>query len=191
MDYQSDLDKCLEGITKKYVEEKVKDALEIILKLLNNILKNPKEQKIRMFKKTNDIIKSRILVMKEFLTLMTTIGYVNMDDECLMYPGDDFTNIKTAIDIINTFLSKVSTKVKEKDLLEIIKHNEEVKRYNDEINKKFRDEKEKQKKILDQFQHDKEERKKMEKPKDSISKKLNFGANVCKFEPTNTGGGGG
>lgn len=190
MDIQSDLEKCLDGITKKYVENKVKDALEIILKLLNNILKNPNEQKIRMFKKTNEIIKSRVLVMKEFLTLMLNIGYTDMDSDSMIFLDDDFSKIKKAIEIINNYLSKVSTKVKEKDLLDVIKHNEEVKKYNDEINKKFREEKENQKKILEQIQHDKEERKKMEKPKDSISKKLNFGANVCKFEPTNTGGGG-
>ena len=39
------------------------------------------------------------------------------------------------------------------------------------------------------MEHDKEERKKMEKPTDAVGKKLNFGANVCKFEPKNTGGG--
>ena len=192
MDIDDSLESVINDINKKYVDMKIKDALEIIIKLLNNLLKNPNEQKFRIFKKSNEIIKSKVLKMKEFLTLMSVIGYTDLDQDAMMFLDDsNLPKLHKAVDVINKHLKILNVKWQEKEKQEEIIKQDEIKKYNEENKRKFLEEKEKQKKILAQMEYDKEERKKMEKPKDSIGKKLNFGANVCKFEPKNGGGGGG
>ena len=163
MDWQNDLDKTLEEISKKYVESKVKDALDVIFKLLNNILKDPKEQKFRIFKKTNEVIKTRVLVMKEFLIFMKNLGYTDLDSDCMIFTEEkDFSKIKKGIEVINNYLKDLNQKIKNQEKLEDLKHHEEIKKHNEDIKRKFQEEKEKQQKILEQLKYDKEERKKME-----------------------------
>lgn len=191
MDLENEIEQVIQEITKKYVDTKVKEAFDIILKLLNNILKNPTDQKFRIFKKTNEVIKAKVLAMKEFLKLMTTLGYTDMDSDCMIFLDEsDFSKIKKGIEVINKYQKVLAEKEKELKQLEEIKRQEDIKKNNEAIMRKFQEEKEKQKKILEQLQHDKEERKKMDKPVDSVGKKLTFGANVCKFEPKSGGGGG-
>jgi hypothetical protein len=192
MDLDSQLDKLIENIIKRYVDTKVKEAFDLVLKLLGNILRNPTEQKFRIFKKTNEVIKTKVLIMKEFLQLMILLGYSDLDAECMIFLEEsDFSKIKKGIEVINKYQKGLNAKVKDLEKLEELKHQDEIKRNNEDIKRKFLEEKEKQNKILEQMKFDKEERKKMDKPVDSVGKQLTFGANVCKFEPKNSGGGGG
>ena len=51
MDMDNELNDIISHLLNKYNDMKIKDAFEIILKLLENILKRPNEQKFRFFKK--------------------------------------------------------------------------------------------------------------------------------------------
>jgi hypothetical protein len=172
-----------EKIFQKYNEEKVKDAFALIIKLLNNMLSKPGEDKFRIFKKSNEAIKSKILLLKENLDLMKAIGYIDLDEEMLVFQGDDMTRVKKAVSTLNEYIERIDKQLEEKQYLEKKKKEEDQLLYQKEIDEKFREEKLRKKKIKEQLEADKKEREKMEKPSDSVGNALHFGAKVCKFEP--------
>lgn len=175
----------MELILSKYNEDAIYDSWTLILKLLNNIVKTPGDDKFRLFKKTNEAIKKKVLMISENLKLIKDIGYVDLDDELLAFQGDDLTNIKNAISDIGHQLEILTKKKAEKQYEEELKRQEQLRKNNEELMKKFKEEKEKQKKIQEQLEFDKRERALREKPKDSVGRNLEFGAKVCKFEPKN------
>lgn len=173
-----------EKITKNYRDEAVRDAFSLIQKLLNNIINNPNEEKFRSFKKTNENIKKKILIIKETLEFMKYVGYADLDTEIMAYTNKDLTKLKTAVKVLQDYLDLIDKKLKEQEYLKDSKRHDEVKRHNEEITKKFAQEKLLKQKVQEQLEFDKKERSQKDKPKDSLGKDLNFGAKVCKFEPS-------
>lgn len=178
-----------ESIFHKYKEDNVKEAFNLILKLLGNIVSKPEEQKFRQFKKTNEAIKSKILIIKESVQLMKEIGYVDLDSEFMAFQESDTSNIKTAIKVLNDYIEIINKMIAEGEYMAELKRQEDIKKLNEEVNRKIKEEKLRQQKIKEQLEYDKKEREKLEKPTDSNANNLTFGAKVCKFEPKNTGGG--
>jgi hypothetical protein len=172
-----------EKVFQKYNEEKVKEAFALIIKLLNNMVSKPSEDKFRIFKKSNEAIKSKILLMKENLDLIKAIGYVDLDDEMLAYQGDDLGRVKNAVSVLSEYIERIDKQLEERQYAVRKKKEEDQLRYQKEIDEKFREEKLRQKKIKDQLEADKKEREKAEKAKDSVGNQLHYGAKVCKFEP--------
>jgi len=169
---------------KVYNDEKVKEAFSIIVRLLDNMLNNFDDPQKRIFKKTNNAIKAKVMVIKDTVKLMVSIGYVDMDDDCLIYTEEgDKSKVVKAKEILNKAILKLDVNLKEAQLKEEMKKNEDIKKHQEQIKRQSMEEKEKQKKIKESMEKDKEERKKMEKPQDSVSKNLQYGAKVCKFEP--------
>lgn len=179
-----------EGILSTYREEAVNGAFSLIIKLLTNIINKPTDPAIRQFKKTNNTIKTKILIIKECAELMKEIGYVDLDSEFMAYQDEDLANVKTAIQVINDSLEVIKKKLAENEELEEVKRLEIVKRQQDEISRKFQEEKKRKMEIAKQLENDKREVAMRDKPKDSVSKGLEYGAKVCKFEPKKGGGGG-
>ena len=58
-------------------------GLDILHKLIQNILKSPKEEKFRIFKKANKAIQSKLMVLGEadIIALIELLGYVDMGEE--------------------------------------------------------------------------------------------------------------
>ena len=57
-------------------------------------MKNPRDEKFRMIKKTNPAIQKKLLGLKPHKTLhnlLLTLGYVDMDEEHYVFVGDYFT----------------------------------------------------------------------------------------------------
>jgi hypothetical protein len=185
MEKEYDFRNICEKIFQKYNEEKVKESFMLLSKLLNNILTKPNEDKFRLFKKSNEAIKSKILIIKENLDLVKSIGYIELDEEILAFQGNDFTNVKTALNLLNQYIDTIDKQLLEKKQNEEKMKFEQQLKYQKDIDEQRRLEKEKQKKILEQLEADKKERLKKEKPTDSIGNTLNYGAKVCKFEPKN------
>lgn len=174
--------KC-EEITGKYREEAVKEAFSLLLILLKNIVNKPTEEKFRLFKRTNAAIKSKILVIKECLELVKDIGYVDLDGELLVYQDSDLSNVNAAIKVLNNTIEAINKKLAELEMEKEIKNQEEARRLQEEVNRKFIEEKMRKLKIQQQIENDKKEKAQMEKPKDSVGNKMEYGAKVCKFEP--------
>jgi hypothetical protein len=175
-----------EKIVNKYKEENVKDAFSLISKLLNNILANPKDAKFRNFKKTNEMIKSKILILKETQQLMYDMGYKDLDSEYMVFEGEDISKIKTAVRIIEDYLSKLNKIIEQQ---EVKKREEEARKLQEEVNRMAKEEFLRKQKIQEGLELDKKERMQREKANDSVGKKMDFGAKVCKFEPKRGGGG--
>jgi hypothetical protein len=174
--------KC-EEIMNTYREEPIKEAFSTMIILLNNIINSPNDDNKRLFKKTNKAIQSKILIIKESLDLIKEIGYVDLDEHMMAYQGQDMTNLKTAVYVLKGYIEKCDKKLAEAEVAKDLARQEQVKRQNEEIERKFKEEKMRQLEIMKQLENDKRERSKKEKPTASVAKDLDYGAKVCKFEP--------
>ncbi len=179
----TDIRSIAQKIFQKYNEERVKDSFALLIKLFSNILSKPNEDKFRLFKKSNETLKAKVLLIKENLELIKAIGYVDLDEEILAFQGNDLTRITEAISVLNEYIEIINKQTEERKYLEEQKKKEDQIRYQKEIDEKYKQEKMKQKKIFDQLEADKKEREKLEKPVDSVGRDLQYGAKVCKFEP--------
>lgn len=167
----------------------IKEAFSLINKLLMNIARSPKDEKFRIFKKSNQAIKSKVLIIKECLEIITEIGYVDIDSDILSYTDADLANIHTGVNVLNEYIQVLDKKIAEIENEKELKQNEEARKVSEEVNRKFKEEKLRQLAIQKQMELDKQEKKNM-KATDSIGKHVEFGAKVCKFEPKRGGGGG-
>ena len=174
-------------ISNKYSETFVEECFGIIQKLLNNILSDPDNGNKRLFKRTNEALKKKVLIIKESIDLLKAIGYTEKNEDFLEFKGDDFTLIIEATDVFAEVLKMTELKLLEQKKKEEEKRLEAVKAREEELKMKLLAEKLEKQKIKEQMKKDALERKTVEKPKDSIAKDIKFGANVCKFEPKRGG----
>ena len=85
-----------------------KPAYEILIKLFQNILNNPNEPKFRNFKKTNETIKTKVLIIPEIIDTLQILGYSDSETnptEIMVFEGDTLLNFQIAIDVLNDILN--------------------------------------------------------------------------------------
>lgn len=172
-----------EEIMSTYREEPIKEAFSTLIILLNNIVNSPNDESKRLFKKTNKAIQSKILIIKESIDLIKEIGYVDLDEHLMAYQGQDINNLKSAVNVLKGYIEKCDKKLAEAEVAKDVARQEQVKRQNEEIERKFKEEKKRQMEIMKQLENDKRERSLKEKPTASVANQLDYGAKVCKFEP--------
>ena len=91
-----------------------KTALEIMTKLLKNIIEHPEDPKFRVIKKSNAIISSKLLNIPEIAGLLEILGYEEGTDDkkdCYIYDGSFLETLKDCLNIINKLLSNPGYKV--------------------------------------------------------------------------------
>ena len=91
-----------------------KTALEIMTKLLKNIIEHPEDPKFRVIKKSNAIISSKLLNIPEIVGLLDILGYEEGTDDkkdCYIYDGSFLETLKDCLNIINKLLSNPGYKV--------------------------------------------------------------------------------
>ena len=91
-----------------------KTALEIMIKLLKNIIEHPEDPKFRVIKKSNAIISSKLLNIPEIVGLLEILGYEEGTDDkkdCYIYDGSFLETLKDCLNIINKLLSNPGYKV--------------------------------------------------------------------------------
>ncbi len=81
-------------------------CFQLLLRLFQNIISNPSENKYRNFKKTNELIKTKILQIPEILDFLFIIGYTETSNEILTYESDSLDNLTISIEVINNLLSE-------------------------------------------------------------------------------------
>ena len=87
------IQECLEAISKSNDAEKAIAGLDILHKLISNILKNPGDEKFRILKKSNKTIQSKLLSLQpqESVTqLLENLGYVETDPDVMAFVGNYF-----------------------------------------------------------------------------------------------------
>ena len=66
-------------------------GLDILHKLVTNILKNPQEEKFRILKRTNKTIQAKLMSLQPtdaVMDLLTALGYVVIDSDISSFVGD-------------------------------------------------------------------------------------------------------
>merc|ERR1711871_834792 len=78
-------------------------GLDILHKLITNILKNPQEAKFRSLKMTNKTIQAKLMSLQPneaVMELLTALGYVQIDGENSAFVGDYFVILAMGAHII-------------------------------------------------------------------------------------------
>ena len=96
-----------------------------------SILKNPTDQKFRVFKKSNKAIQSKLLSLQPtgaMIELIEALGYTHLDDEMHAFAGDYFEVLMAGskmIDDVSTKLKLDNMSAEEKAKAELIRKNQE------------------------------------------------------------------
>jgi hypothetical protein len=67
--------------------------LDILHKLIQNIAKNPTDEKFRTFKKTNKAIAAKVMSLQpdgSVLRLLQALGYTDLDSDMMAFSGNYF-----------------------------------------------------------------------------------------------------
>lgn len=172
-----------ENIFNTYSHPYVSEAFKLLNTLFNNIICNPLQDKFRNFKITNVTLKTKVLVIKETLQLIQSIGYIKQNDEIYKYEGEP-QKLNEITYILNKYISKVQQEINEEQEKE---KQKEVEKKLAEIQRQNELRRLEKEKIRQQLENDKKERLVKEKPTDSIGKNLQFGATEIKVECKRTG----
>lgn len=93
------------GILANNDDQQVIAGLDILHKLVSNILKNPTDQKYRILKKTNKTIQAKLLSLKPpgiIMELIEALGYIQIDEEQHAFAGDYYAVLMEGSQIIES-----------------------------------------------------------------------------------------
>lgn len=170
-------------ILTKYSEKFIKEAFHLLTVLFANIINNPSEDKFKNFKKSNNALKTKVLIMKENLDLIKEIGYVDVDDNILKYTGT-VEQLKKAEFILHGYIERLEKKLSEEAQKQEEEKQKEIRKNMEEINRRMREKRIEEEKIRKQLENDRKEKAQEEKPTDSVGKDLHFGAKMVQFKPS-------
>lgn len=76
--------------------EEAAAGLDLLVKLMQNIIKEPNNEKFRILKRTNKTIAAKLMALKpndKVIELITILGYVQMDDDISAFVGEYFNGL--------------------------------------------------------------------------------------------------
>ena len=160
-------------------EKAVMQALDILLKLIKNILKSPQEEKFRKIKKTNKSIASKLLAVDGISELILALGFESISDEFYDFDINNYSELIRTRRIVEDEHDEIRKKYMTPEELEkFILLQDQKKQMIEEQRKKNKIKSELESGMkLDRVEKSKEE------VKASKGNSLVFGANVVKFEP--------
>ena len=157
----------------------VMHALDILMKLVHNILKSPQEEKFRKIKKTNKTIATKLLGVDGMHDLLLALGFDDESSENYSFDIHKYTKLakyKRAVEDFHDEIRKKYMTPEELQKFELLQEQKKQMVEEYKKNKKIKEELEKGMKC------DRAE-KSTEETKTSKGNQLNFGANVVKFQP--------
>lgn len=149
---------------------------------MTNILKNPQEEKFRILKMTNKTIQAKLMSLQPseaVMELLTALGYIQIDGDISSFVGDYFVILAMGAHIIeeeSMKLKMLTMSPEDRKKQELIMERQR------EYKEKMKKDAEYKKTLQDHSMKDRAEKAK-EPQKCSVGNKLNFGANMVKFEP--------
>mmetsp|Transcript_34461 Transcript_34461/g.39869 ORF Transcript_34461/g.39869 Transcript_34461/m.39869 type:complete len:174 (+) Transcript_34461:73-594(+) len=164
---------------ESHTDEELMTGIDILLKLIKNILKSPKEEKFRKIKKTNKAISTKLLNLICMDDLLMVINFEHESEEFYCFNISKFTSLAKAKLVIQDFYDEIRKKYMTPEELSKFELLKEQKRQMIEEHKKMNRMKEEleMKSKLDRVE------KSTEEVKASKGNDLRFGANVVKFQP--------
>ena len=182
------VEKIINNIYKSYSVKFTKEAFKILYKLFSNIINNPDDDRYKIFKKTNINIQLKVLIIKECKELIEKLGYVDNDEESLIFKGD-IKKLKQANYVLKEHLNKIEDKLEEEAQMEEIKRQEDIRKQIEESTRLCNEKKLEREKLTQQCMNDRKEIEQRMKLTDSVAKDLKFGAKHVKVNFECSGGG--
>lgn len=170
------------GILANNDDQKVIAGLDILHKLIQNILKNPTDQKYRILKKTNKTIQQKLLGLNPsgiVMELIEAFGYIQIDEEQHAFAGDYFAVLMEGSQIVDAETMKLKMKYmseEEKAKQELIQKNREEYKAKAKADAEY-------KRQLEELSQKERKVKQAEKNQEGKANQIKFGANLVKFEP--------
>lgn len=112
------IQKILAEIMLLNKSDEITTCFNLLVKLFNNIIEKPKEEKFRTFNKNNEHLKAKVLNIKQVEKLLEVIGYniSKVNDQILILPEENTKNVSICKEEINSYLIKIQ-EIKNTDLL--------------------------------------------------------------------------
>ena len=184
-----EIDKIVEDIYNNYNNNRVLEAFKILNKLFNNIINNPDEEKFKIFKKSNINLQLKVLIIKECLEILKSLGYIESDEDKLIFKGD-IKRLKYATYVMTKKINIINEKIEKQKKEEEEKKQEEIRKEFEEKSKILMEQKMERERLRQQCLNDRKEVAQNMKPKNSVATNLKFGAKEVKVEFQCSGGGG-
>lgn len=170
-----------------YIKNNNKDEcilkyLSILKKLLSNLKNKPNEDKYKQIKVTNNILQNSVFNIDGAYDLFIDIGFYQ-DDESLFIQNIDVQFISNILLYIDGLEIQINSHITARNMDPSI--TERNKKFADDIENKKKIEMEKLKNDIKRDHKELENRRKDIPITDSKGNQLNFGMNLCKFEPKN------
>jgi hypothetical protein len=156
---------------------------------VSNILKNPTEEKFRVLKTSNKTIQAKLMALKpteKVLELLEALGYQKMDEDMHAFVGDHFVVLNLGARIIDEEsmqIKMLTMSEEDRKKQQLIIDNKKA------YMAKAKAEAEHKRILQENSMKDRKEKAKEIQPA-SHGNKLNFGANLVKFEPPKESRGG-
>lgn len=179
----------LDTIRASNEDAKVIAGLDILNKLIANILKNPTEDKFRVLKKSNKAIQSKLLALKPdgaVIQLIEALGYTYLDDEIHAFAGDYFQTLMEGSNLIQSVTNQLrmdNMSEDERKKHELIRKNQEEYKAKMKADAAY-------KKQLEDLSHKDRKVAQAVKNTDQRGNTLAFGSTLVQFEPPASGKGG-
>ena len=184
-----EIDKIVEDIYNNYNSNRVLEAFKILNKLFNNIINNPDEEKFKIFKKSNINLQLKVLIIKECLEILKSLGYTESDEDKLIFKGA-IKRLKYATYVMTKKINIINEKIEKQKKEEEEKKQEEIRKEFEEKSKILMEQKMERERLRQQCLNDRKEVAQNMKPKNSVATNLKFGAKEVKVEFQCSGGGG-
>ena len=186
---KDEIDKKVEDIYNNYNNNRVLEAFKILNKLFNNIINNPDEEKFKIFKKSNINLQLKVLIIKECLEILESLGYTEIDEDKLIFKGD-IKRLKYATYVMTKKINIINEKIEKQKKEDEEKKQEEIRKEFEEKSKILMEQKMERERLRQQCLNDRKEVAQNMKPKNSVATNLKFGAKEVKVEFQCSGGGG-
>ena len=101
----------IELINKRYTEKFVKEAFTLLLLLFKNIINKPGEDKFRILNLKNNNIKNKVLIIKETIDLVESIGYYDSGKDTMRFDGS-LQTLTEVVGMLNMYIEELDKKLK-------------------------------------------------------------------------------
>jgi len=99
--YETKIDGIIQKIYDNYEIQTLITAFELLVKLFQNIINKPTEDKFKNFKLTNEAIKSKILVITETIDLLKLLGYEKVSDDTMTFKSSNIKPLEFTVEVLN------------------------------------------------------------------------------------------
>jgi len=166
------LNECADSVSQDVAVE----ALDILFKLLSNIIGNPAEPKYKTIKPSNAVMRAKLFVMKNVDVLLMTIGFEQNAEGNYVFQATNMTPLGTTIGLAMKKQANIRTNQ--------LSPEEKAKRAaaDAEYQKKFGHEKAVQDQLKAQIEADKKENLQRAPAHDSVANKRNFGSKATTWK---------